>query len=63
LTDCEEETGVDDPSTVGMPSGITDANNPCDPITAPNNSNLDSDGDGLTDCEELTGQDDPDTIH
>ncbi|NKQ38889.1 MAG: hypothetical protein HF967_05360, partial [Methanosarcinales archaeon] len=61
LTDCEEMTGVDDPTTVGVPDGFTDPNNACDPITAPNNSNFDSDGDGLTDCEETTGMDDPDT--
>ncbi|WP_452223127.1 tandem-95 repeat protein, partial [Lacinutrix chionoecetis] len=34
LTDCEETTGVDDPSTPADPMGNTsDPNNPCDPFT------------------------------
>ena len=56
LTDCEETTGVDDPSTPDVPVGTTDPNDPCDP-----QNSTDTDGDGLTDCEEITGIDDPST--
>ncbi|WP_298500464.1 gliding motility-associated C-terminal domain-containing protein, partial [uncultured Algibacter sp.] len=65
LTDCEETTGIDDPSTPDAPSdfGVTpgnpsDANDACDPIGI---NTTDSDNDGLTDCEETTGIDDPST--
>ena len=58
LTDCEETTGVDDPSTPTSPTGTSDPNDPCDPIGL---DPTDTDGDGLTDCEELTGVDDPST--
>ncbi|WP_165453958.1 Ig-like domain-containing protein, partial [Hyunsoonleella flava] len=63
LTDCEETTGIDDPSTpddpTTFPGGPTsDPNDPCDPIGI---NTTDSDGDGLTDCEETTGIDDPST--
>ncbi|WP_041301433.1 Ig-like domain-containing protein [Lacinutrix sp. 5H-3-7-4] len=59
LTDCEETTGIDDPSTVNVPVGVTDPSDACDPIEG---SDLtDSDGDGLTDCEETTGNDNPNT--
>ncbi|TBN18487.1 gliding motility-associated C-terminal domain-containing protein, partial [Hyunsoonleella pacifica] len=33
LTDCEETTGIDDPSTPETPTGLSDPDNPCDPIT------------------------------
>uniref|UniRef100_UPI0026060713 cadherin-like domain-containing protein n=1 Tax=uncultured Algibacter sp. TaxID=298659 RepID=UPI0026060713 len=57
LTDCEETTGIDDPSTPEDPTTflggpISDPNNPCDPIGI---NTTDTDGDGLTDCEETTG--------
>uniref|UniRef100_UPI00035C2E54 Ig-like domain-containing protein n=1 Tax=Algibacter luteus TaxID=1178825 RepID=UPI00035C2E54 len=62
LTDCEETTGIDDPSTPddpnNYPGGPFDPNDPCDPIGI---NTTDSDGDGLTDCEETTGIDDPST--
>ena len=62
LTDCEETTGVDDPSTPEDPTtygaGPFDPNDPCDPIGI---NTTDTDGDGLTDCEETTGVDDPST--
>ncbi|NNK83125.1 MAG: cadherin-like domain-containing protein, partial [Flavobacteriaceae bacterium] len=63
LTDCEETTGIDDPSTpedpTTFPGGPTsDPNDPCDPIGI---NTTDTDGDGLTDCEETTGIDDPST--
>jgi gliding motility-associated-like protein len=63
LTDCEETTGIDDPSTpddpTTFPGGPTsDPNDACDPIGI---NTTDSDGDGLTDCEETTGIDDPST--
>ena len=65
LTDCEETTGIDDPSTDLDPGdfGVTpdnpsDPNDPCDPIGI---DTTDTDGDGLTDCEETTGIDDPST--
>ncbi|NMH90002.1 hypothetical protein, partial [Flavivirga algicola] len=58
LTDCEETTGIDDPSTSEVPTGISDVNDPCDPMhTAV--ALVDTDGDGLTDCEETTGIDNP----
>ena len=31
LTDCEETTGIDDPSTPTVPSGTSNPNDPCDP--------------------------------
>jgi gliding motility-associated-like protein len=31
LTDCEETTGVDDPSTPLVPTGTSDPNDPCSP--------------------------------
>ncbi|QHI36386.1 hypothetical protein IMCC3317_17480 [Kordia antarctica] len=55
LTDCEETTGVDDPNTPLVPTGITNPNDACDPIET--SSLIDSDNDGLTDCEETTGTD------
>jgi gliding motility-associated-like protein len=58
LTDCEELTGIDDPSTPTVPTGTSDPNDPCDPIGL---DPTDTDGDGLTDCEEITGVDDPAT--
>jgi gliding motility-associated-like protein len=58
LTDCEETTGLDDPSTPAVPIGTTNPNDPCDPIGL---ITTDTDGDGLTDCEETTGVDDPST--
>ncbi|WP_411768967.1 Ig-like domain-containing protein, partial [Winogradskyella sp. A3E31] len=57
LTDCEESTGVDDPSTAVVPSGITDLNDPCDPMQPAGYTGYDStnaiwqaadcDGDGV----------------
>ncbi|WP_339894879.1 gliding motility-associated C-terminal domain-containing protein, partial [uncultured Algibacter sp.] len=61
LTDCEETTGIDDPSTPEDPTtypGPFDENDPCLPIGI---NTVDTDGDGLTDCEETTGIDDPST--
>ncbi|MFV9550565.1 gliding motility-associated C-terminal domain-containing protein, partial [Algibacter sp. PT7-4] len=58
LTDCEETTGIDDPSTPTVPTGTSDENDPCSPVGI---NTTDSDGDGLTDCEETTGIDDPST--
>ncbi|WP_343630922.1 Ig-like domain-containing protein [Fluviicola sp.] len=58
LTDCEETTGVNDPSTPSTPNGTSDPNNPCSPIGL---VTTDTDNDGLTDCEETTGVDDPST--
>ncbi|MFV9552588.1 Ig-like domain-containing protein, partial [Algibacter sp. PT7-4] len=55
LTDCEETTGIDDPSTPTVPTGTSDENDPCSPVGI---NTTDSDGDGLTDCEETTGIDD-----
>ncbi|QHI36385.1 hypothetical protein IMCC3317_17470 [Kordia antarctica] len=56
LTDCEETTGIDDPDTVSVPSGISDPNDSNDPVDF-----TDTDGDGLTDAEETTGNDNPNT--
>ncbi|NMH89997.1 Ig-like domain-containing protein, partial [Flavivirga algicola] len=60
LTDCEETTGIDDPSTPEVPIGISDENDPCDPMHTVV-ALTDTDGDGLTDCEETTGIDNPAT--
>ncbi|WP_442264688.1 PKD-like domain-containing protein [Tenacibaculum sp. ZS6-P6] len=61
LTDCEETTGIDDPSTSGVPSGTSDPNNACSftgtPIPEINNTtwqNSDCDGDGVTNGQEIT---------
>ena len=59
LTDCEETTGLDDPSTPLIPNGTSDPTDPCDPIET--SSLTDTDGDGLTDCEETSGEDNPNT--
>ncbi|ARV09720.1 hypothetical protein BTO05_08715 [Winogradskyella sp. PC-19] len=43
LTDCEEITGIDDPSTNLVPTGISDENDPNDPnnvVTSPNDGLL-----------------------
>ncbi len=58
LTDCEETTGIDDPSTTSVPSGTSNPLDTCDPIGI---NTTDTDGDGLTDCEETTGVNDPST--
>ncbi len=72
LTNGEETTGVDDPSTSGSPNGIitdptksdTDGDGVSDEEEAANGTdpnNPDTDGDGLTDGEELNNIDDPST--
>ena len=33
FTDCEETTGIDDPSTEAIPTGISDETDPCSPIS------------------------------
>ncbi|MFN6077480.1 MAG: gliding motility-associated C-terminal domain-containing protein, partial [Fluviicola sp.] len=58
LTDCEETTGIDDPSTPETPNGTSNPTDPCSPIGI---NTTDTDNDGLTDCEETTGIDDPST--
>jgi gliding motility-associated-like protein len=60
VTDCEEITGIDDPSTPYVPTGTSNPNDPCDPMDTPT-AMIDTDGDGLTDCEETTGIDNPGT--
>lgn len=58
LTDGEEVTGIDDPSTTLVPSGISDPCNPCDPD--PNSSAcVDSDGDGVPDPTEASNGTNP----
>ena len=74
LTNNEELTGVDDPSTEGVPDGITDptvpdtttpidtTGGPIDACNPPGQAvDIDCDGDGLTNNEEITGVDDPNT--
>jgi gliding motility-associated-like protein len=57
LTDYEETTGVDDPSTPLSPNGTSDPNDPCDPF----NTGLlcDIDGDGLNNGDEAANGTDP----
>uniref|UniRef100_UPI000AD42FB4 gliding motility-associated C-terminal domain-containing protein n=1 Tax=Lacinutrix himadriensis TaxID=641549 RepID=UPI000AD42FB4 len=64
LTDGEEVLGLDDPTTDLDPNdygdGLSDPNNPCDPIAA--DPAGDCDNDGLTNGEEIDGPDgDPTT--
>jgi len=56
LTDMEEVTGIDNPSTDLVPASyLSDPNNSCDPY--PSISSDDCDGDGLINGEELRGPD------
>ncbi|WP_243643592.1 HYR-like domain-containing protein [Tenacibaculum sp. M341] len=63
LTDCEESTGIDDPSTVGIPTRISDPFDPCsfsgNPVADISNAiwqTADCDGDGVTnEVESLDG--------
>ncbi len=57
LTDCEESTGIDNPSTVLIPNGTSDPLNACDPDL--NHPLCDSDNDGLTNEEEASLGTDP----
>jgi hypothetical protein len=70
LTNAEEVTGVDDPSTAANPDGnISDPldadtdgdglNDGAEAIAGTDPNNPDTDGDGLTDGEEVTGVNDP----
>lgn len=59
LTNGEETTGIDNATTVAVPTGSTDPNNPCDPPGM--YVDTDCDGDGLTNNEELTLIDDSNT--
>lgn len=52
LTDFEEVTGTDDPSTTAVPTGISDPCNPCDPFNQDPECNTDTDGDGVIDFTE-----------
>lgn len=52
LTDCEETTGVDDPSTADVPPvGGSNVNDECDPFTT--GPSCDSDGDGTPNSIDL----------
>uniref|UniRef100_UPI0026358849 T9SS type B sorting domain-containing protein n=1 Tax=uncultured Lacinutrix sp. TaxID=574032 RepID=UPI0026358849 len=51
LTDCEETTGIDDPSTTAVPTGTSDPNDSCDPVGL---NTDDTDGDGVLDCTEIS---------
>uniref|UniRef100_UPI000B3294BF PKD-like domain-containing protein n=1 Tax=Tenacibaculum agarivorans TaxID=1908389 RepID=UPI000B3294BF len=66
LTDCEETTGVDDPTTIGVPSGTSDPNDSCSftgtPTADINNTvwqSSDCDGDGVSNGQELVDGTDP----
>ncbi|WP_299681368.1 PKD-like domain-containing protein [uncultured Tenacibaculum sp.] len=66
LTDCEETTGIDDPTTVGVPSGTSDPTDPCSfsgtPVADINNTIWqmgDCDGDGVTNGQEIIDGTDP----
>ena len=56
-TDGEEVLAIDDPSTVAIPIGTSDATDPCDPdMTA---GTCDQDNDGLTNDQEVLAGTDP----
>jgi gliding motility-associated-like protein len=57
LTNEEETTGVDDPSTPAVPNGTSDPANPCDPFTT--GPTCDPDGDGLSNADEALYGTDP----
>ncbi len=57
LTNDEETSGIDDPSTPAVPNGTSDPNNPCDPFTT--GPTCDPDGDGLSNADEVTNGTDP----
>jgi len=57
VNDGEEVNGVDDPSTPYVPTGTSDALDPCDPN--PLNTVCDSDLDGLSNDDETTAGTDP----
>lgn len=59
LTDFEEVTGNDDPTTALVPVGISDPCNPCDPDDSDPLCNIDTDGDGVTDMVETANGTDP----
>ncbi len=59
LTDYEEVTGIDDPSTPLVPSGPSDPCNPCDPDDSDPLCQIDTDGDGVTDLTEMSNGTDP----
>lgn len=64
LTDGEEITGVDDPSTTIVSTGLSDPLNPCDPDDFFPGCQTDTDGDGVFDAaEDVAGTDpnNPDT--
>lgn len=57
LTDGEEENNVDDISTPAIPTGTSDAADPCDPSVLA--GTCDQDDDGLTNDDEITNGTDP----
>ncbi|TCP26663.1 Ig-like protein group 2, partial [Tenacibaculum skagerrakense] len=66
LTNCEETTGVDDPSTSGTPTGTSDPNDSCsftgNPVADVSNPTWqisDCDGDGVTNGQEIADGTDP----
>ncbi|CAL2087606.1 PKD-like domain-containing protein [Tenacibaculum sp. 190524A05c] len=66
LTDCEETTGIDDPSTSGTPTGTSDPNdscsftgNPIADVSNPTWQTSDCDGDGVTNGQEIADGTDP----
>ncbi|MDX2359510.1 MAG: CotH kinase family protein [Crocinitomicaceae bacterium] len=59
LSDYEEVTGIDDPATPLVPTGISDPCDPCDPDDSDLSCQIDTDGDGVTDAAEISGGTDP----
>jgi len=59
LTDGEEVLGEDDDSTEGVPEGVSDPLDICDPLNADSSCNTDPDNDGLSNEEEAEAGTDP----
>ena len=60
VTDGEEINGVNDPSTPYVPTGTSDALDPCDPLPSNPACNGDNDGDGVINGDEAANGTDPD---
>ena len=69
LTDCEETTGMDDPATTVVPTGVTSATDPCDPAQVAGYTGYDAtntiwaaadcDADGVINATEVANSTDP----
>ena len=55
FSDFEEVTGIDDPATAMVPTGVSDPCDPCSPDDSDLACQIDTDGDGVTDAAEASG--------